>query len=227
MPDIGALDAPGAERVHARARSATLCIAFSSWPCSTSQAHPRGRQEGPDLARRRRRPALPARRPLHRDVGHYNAQTEPSTIKLDEERVRDWLDKGAQPTDTVRKLLQDARASTPDPASACASCSSTSLGRCVDEPDAVAVEEFEEDDGTIVLELVGRRRRLRQGHRPRRPHRAGAAHRRQGRRGQGQPPRARRHRRLTRYRRGRARRPRRTASTAASTSRARAPRCSP
>jgi small subunit ribosomal protein S16 len=38
-------------------------------------------------------------------VGHYNAQTNPSTIKLDEERVRDWLARGAQPTDTVRKLL--------------------------------------------------------------------------------------------------------------------------
>ncbi|MBX5440987.1 MAG: 30S ribosomal protein S16 [Solirubrobacteraceae bacterium] len=39
-------------------------------------------------------------------VGHYNAQTEPSTIKLDEERVKAWLARGAQPTDTVRKLLR-------------------------------------------------------------------------------------------------------------------------
>ena len=39
-------------------------------------------------------------------VGHYNAQTDPSTISLDEERVRDWLARGAQPTDTVRKLLR-------------------------------------------------------------------------------------------------------------------------
>ena len=39
-------------------------------------------------------------------VGHYNAQTQPSTIKLDEERIRVWLDKGAQPTDTVRKLMR-------------------------------------------------------------------------------------------------------------------------
>jgi small subunit ribosomal protein S16 len=38
-------------------------------------------------------------------VGHYNAQTDPSTIVLDEERIRDWLGRGAQPTDTVRKLL--------------------------------------------------------------------------------------------------------------------------
>ncbi len=39
-------------------------------------------------------------------VGQYNAQTNPSTIKLDEERIREWLAKGAQPTRTVSKLLR-------------------------------------------------------------------------------------------------------------------------
>jgi small subunit ribosomal protein S16 len=39
-------------------------------------------------------------------VGQYNAQTNPSTIRIDEEKVRAWLAKGAQPTDTVRKLLR-------------------------------------------------------------------------------------------------------------------------
>jgi small subunit ribosomal protein S16 len=39
-------------------------------------------------------------------VGHYNAQTDPSTIVLNEERIRDWLSRGAQPSDTVRKLLR-------------------------------------------------------------------------------------------------------------------------
>ena len=39
-------------------------------------------------------------------VGRYNAQTEPSTIVIDEERARLWLQRGAQPTDTVRKLLK-------------------------------------------------------------------------------------------------------------------------
>ena len=40
------------------------------------------------------------------NVGQYNPQTEPSTINLDEDRVRAWLAKGAQPTGTVRKLLK-------------------------------------------------------------------------------------------------------------------------
>ena len=39
-------------------------------------------------------------------IGHYNAQTNPSTIVIDEERARNWLARGAQPSDTVRKLLR-------------------------------------------------------------------------------------------------------------------------
>jgi small subunit ribosomal protein S16 len=39
-------------------------------------------------------------------VGRYNPQTDPSTIELDEQKVKAWLDKGAQPTDTVRRLLK-------------------------------------------------------------------------------------------------------------------------
>lgn len=39
-------------------------------------------------------------------LGHYNAQTNPSTIKVDEDKVRGYLARGAQPTDQVRKLLR-------------------------------------------------------------------------------------------------------------------------
>ncbi len=39
-------------------------------------------------------------------VGHYNAQTEPSTIVLDEARINDWLARGAQPSAAVQKLLK-------------------------------------------------------------------------------------------------------------------------
>jgi small subunit ribosomal protein S16 len=39
-------------------------------------------------------------------VGRYNPQTDPSTIEVDEERVRDWLSKGAQPSGTVQRLLK-------------------------------------------------------------------------------------------------------------------------
>ncbi|MBW3593766.1 MAG: 30S ribosomal protein S16 [Actinobacteria bacterium] len=39
-------------------------------------------------------------------VGQYNPQTEPSTIELDEEKIRDWISKGAQPSDPVKRLLK-------------------------------------------------------------------------------------------------------------------------
>jgi small subunit ribosomal protein S16 len=39
-------------------------------------------------------------------VGQYNPQTEPSTIVIDEARVRSWLARGAQPSASVRKLLR-------------------------------------------------------------------------------------------------------------------------
>ena len=41
-------------------------------------------------------------------VGRYNPQTDPSTIELDEAKIKDWLGKGAQPSDTVARLLQKA-----------------------------------------------------------------------------------------------------------------------
>jgi small subunit ribosomal protein S16 len=39
-------------------------------------------------------------------VGRYNPQTDPSTIELDEDRIRDWISKGAQPSQTVKRLLK-------------------------------------------------------------------------------------------------------------------------
>jgi small subunit ribosomal protein S16 len=38
-------------------------------------------------------------------IGTYNPLTVPATIQLDRQRALDWLHKGAQPTDTVRKIL--------------------------------------------------------------------------------------------------------------------------
>jgi small subunit ribosomal protein S16 len=39
-------------------------------------------------------------------IGTYNPRTEPSDIRVDADKAREWLEKGAQPTDQVRKLLQ-------------------------------------------------------------------------------------------------------------------------
>jgi small subunit ribosomal protein S16 len=41
-------------------------------------------------------------------VGRYNPQTDPSTIDLDADKIRDWMSKGAQPSDSVKRLLKAA-----------------------------------------------------------------------------------------------------------------------
>ncbi len=41
-------------------------------------------------------------------VGRYNPQTDPSTIELDETKVKEWLAKGAQPSDPVARLIKVA-----------------------------------------------------------------------------------------------------------------------
>jgi small subunit ribosomal protein S16 len=39
-------------------------------------------------------------------IGRYNPQSDPSIIDLDEAKVRDWIAKGAQPSESVRRLLK-------------------------------------------------------------------------------------------------------------------------
>lgn len=54
-------------------------------------------------------------------IGHYNPQTEPSRIEIDRDRLQHWLERGAQPTNTVKKLIRaentghDAPAAPPPP----------------------------------------------------------------------------------------------------------------
>ena len=40
-------------------------------------------------------------------VGTYNPLTEPATVAFDAEKVTKWIGNGAQPTDTVKRLLKD------------------------------------------------------------------------------------------------------------------------
>ena len=47
-------------------------------------------------------------------IGHYNPQTQPSTVVLDRERLDHWLERGAVPSNTVKKLMRvQPDASTP------------------------------------------------------------------------------------------------------------------
>jgi small subunit ribosomal protein S16 len=40
-------------------------------------------------------------------IGHYNPTTKPTTVNIDEGRALHWLSVGAQPTDPVKRLLQN------------------------------------------------------------------------------------------------------------------------
>jgi small subunit ribosomal protein S16 len=46
-------------------------------------------------------------------VGRYNPQRQPSEIVLNRERIDAWLARGAQPTNTVRKLIQASERAAP------------------------------------------------------------------------------------------------------------------
>ncbi len=63
-------------------------------------------------------------------IGHYNPISEPSQLSIDEEKALTWLKRGAQPTDTVKKLLERAGI----------------IGKSAerDETDAVVAEEEQE-----------------------------------------------------------------------------------
>ena len=40
------------------------------------------------------------------ELGYYNPCTEPSEVKIDAEKAKQWIANGAQPTDTVKVLLK-------------------------------------------------------------------------------------------------------------------------
>jgi small subunit ribosomal protein S16 len=41
-------------------------------------------------------------------IGHYNPRTDPIELKIDADKATAWLAKGAQPSDTVLRLLRNA-----------------------------------------------------------------------------------------------------------------------
>jgi small subunit ribosomal protein S16 len=43
-------------------------------------------------------------------IGYYDPRTEPVTFSIHEDRAAHWLSVGAQPTDTVQKLLKNSGA---------------------------------------------------------------------------------------------------------------------
>jgi small subunit ribosomal protein S16 len=42
-------------------------------------------------------------------IGHYNPLTQPPTVKIDRAKAREWIAKGAQPSNTVKRLIQNVK----------------------------------------------------------------------------------------------------------------------
>lgn len=40
------------------------------------------------------------------EVGYYNPTKDPIELKIDGDKVKEWIGKGAQPTDTVKAILK-------------------------------------------------------------------------------------------------------------------------
>ena len=40
-------------------------------------------------------------------LGHYNPRTEPKTVEVNADKAKEWISKGAQPTETVRRLFAE------------------------------------------------------------------------------------------------------------------------
>ena len=42
-------------------------------------------------------------------IGHYNPLTQPPTVKIDRAKAREWIAKGAQPSNTVKRLIANVK----------------------------------------------------------------------------------------------------------------------
>jgi len=74
-------------------------------------------------------------------IGHYNPQTDPSTIVIDEERFQHWVSRGAQPTNTVKQLVRaHAKGVAGGTSTGSAGVSQAPVAVAEPEPDAAEAE---------------------------------------------------------------------------------------
>lgn len=89
-------------------------------------------------------------------IGHYNPQTDPSTVRIDLDKARDWLSKGAQPSDRVVKLLRRAEQDATEASARLAVTAPTArapraeVERAAAAPVAGEVEPAEAEDTSAV-----------------------------------------------------------------------------
>lgn len=47
-------------------------------------------------------------------LGYYNPMVEPNEVRIDQEKVEFWMQRGAKPSETVRSLLRKTRTTAQD-----------------------------------------------------------------------------------------------------------------
>jgi small subunit ribosomal protein S16 len=62
-------------------------------------------------------------------LGHYNPRSKPAVVEVDRERVKYWIEKGAQPSDSVRTLIARHLTPKPEPTAAAAAPSGPTEAR--------------------------------------------------------------------------------------------------
>jgi small subunit ribosomal protein S16 len=90
-------------------------------------------------------------------LGRYNPRTQPSTIQLDVEKTQAWLAKGAQPTETVAKLIKIAQTpveEAPAPVKETKKLSKKASARI--EADAKAAADKAEADAKAAAEAAAK-----------------------------------------------------------------------
>ena len=87
-------------------------------------------------------------------IGHYHPRQEPSLVVLDTDRAQYWIDRGAQPSNQVRKLISIASSQgDAAPAEAAPAAPKKAPSKVKATPAASVAEESLEDDESGAAEL--------------------------------------------------------------------------
>ena len=89
-------------------------------------------------------------------VGTYNPVTTPAAVTIDLEKVDKWVANGAQPTDTVARLIEAERKNAEIMAEFredIANLVEALVVPLVDDPDAVEITSTDTDEGALLVEI--------------------------------------------------------------------------
>ena len=96
-------------------------------------------------------------------LGHYNPLTDPADVVIDEEKALKWLRRGAQPTDTAKRLLSKSgilmkfeheRLGRPMPEDETPEDETTETGEETDDTEHTEVQETESETAALLTEAT-------------------------------------------------------------------------